>query len=161
MLVPRNVIYCKGYCMKKASCLYILVLYHVDFFCCVSNLHYLDCDFICRFVTCPPELMDEIRGPPRKLPRIFIEEEDGLSEFFLIVYQVRKMLCFLTLYTFGLESRATIAEMCVLQWPLILHAHPHIFTFNFVPPIHPPILNFVLFVFSIVNFLFRKITKLF
>ena len=34
--------------------------------------------------------MDEVRGPPRKLPRIFIEEdlEDGLKEFFLVVYQV-------------------------------------------------------------------------
>ncbi|CAB3994315.1 vacuolar fusion CCZ1 homolog, partial [Paramuricea clavata] len=40
-----------------------------------------------RFVTCPPEVMDEVRGPPRKLPRIFIEEEDGLKEFFLVVYQ--------------------------------------------------------------------------
>lgn len=41
-----------------------------------------------RFVTCPPDLMEDVRGPPRKLPRIFIEEEDGLKEFFLVVYQV-------------------------------------------------------------------------
>ncbi|XP_046854932.1 vacuolar fusion protein CCZ1 homolog [Xenia sp. Carnegie-2017] len=40
-----------------------------------------------RFVTCPPDLMEDVRGPPRKLPRIFIEEEDGLKEFFLVVYQ--------------------------------------------------------------------------
>ena len=40
-----------------------------------------------RFVTCPLELTDEVRGPPRKLPRIFIEEGDGLKEFFLVVYQ--------------------------------------------------------------------------
>ena len=47
-----------------------------------------------RFVTCPPEVMDEVRGPPRKLPRIFIEEEDGLKEFFLVVYQVLISHCF-------------------------------------------------------------------
>jgi hypothetical protein len=38
--------------------------------------------------------MDEVRGPPRKLPRIFIEEEDGLKEFFLVVYQVLILHCF-------------------------------------------------------------------
>lgn len=33
--------------------------------------------------------MDEVPGPPRKLPRIFIQEQDDeLKEFFLIVYQV-------------------------------------------------------------------------
>ena len=47
-----------------------------------------------RFVTCPPEVMDEVRGPPRKLPRIFIDEEDGLKEFFLVVYQVLILHCF-------------------------------------------------------------------
>ena len=33
--------------------------------------------------------MDELHGPPLKLPRIFIEgQDDVLEEFFLIVYQV-------------------------------------------------------------------------
>lgn len=41
-----------------------------------------------RFITCPAEVMDELHGPPLKLPRIFIEgQDDVLEEFFLIVYQ--------------------------------------------------------------------------
>ena len=55
--------------------------------------------------------MDELHGPPLKLPRIFIEgQDDVLEEFFLIVYQVGEyVVCCFFLSFFLYFSRNVFA----------------------------------------------------